>query len=143
MDLNLDTLKAKKAFSAAPVAVDIEWKGNTFTTYIRSLSYQTAMGTINAMNGADPIASRIAASICHRDGTPVFRIADITGEVVLPPDWAEGDPMPESKGALDPDLAMILLAKIGEVQRVGKPETSMPPTNSGANSSSTGSVAAQ
>lgn len=143
MDLNLDTLKAKKAFSAAPVPVEIEWKGNTFTTYIRSLSYQTAMGTINAMNGADPIASRIAASICDAQGKPVFKVADITGEVVLPPDWVEGDPLPEGKGALDPDLAMMLLAKIGEVQRVGKPETSTPPMNSSASLSSTESAEPQ
>lgn len=140
MELSLNNLRASKAFSAKPVEVEIEWDGKVFTTFIRSLSYQTAMGTINAMNGADPVASRIAASLCDAQGKAIMTVADITGEVLLPPDWEEGDPLPESKGALDPDLAMILLAKIGEVQKVGKANPSTPPTSLSANSSSTESV---
>lgn len=143
MELNIGTLRANKAFSAAPVKVEIEWNGSTFETYVRPLSYQTAVGTLNSMNGADPIASRIASSICDAQGKPVFKVSDITGEVALPADWKEGDPLPESRGALDPDLAMMLLAKIGEVQMVGKTPPSTPPTNSGANSSLTESAEPQ
>ncbi|MEF9671939.1 phage tail assembly chaperone family protein, TAC [Pseudomonas sp. PCH446] len=58
--------------------------------------------------GADPLACRIASSICDAEGKAVFSVADITGEA---------DP---EKGALDPDLTNLLLIAIGEVQNAGK-----------------------
>lgn len=73
------------------------------------------------MNGADPVACRIAASICDEFGVPVFTVADITGEVPKPADWKEDDPLPESRGSLDPDLTHALLVVIGEVQKLAKP----------------------
>jgi len=65
-------------------------------------------GRFAAHRGADPLASRIASSICDAEGKPVFTVADITGEA---------DP---EKGALDPDLTNLLLIAIGEVQSAGK-----------------------
>lgn len=121
MKLSIASLAQSNAFSAKPVEKQIEWNGHTMTTYVRHLSYQTAVGQLHSMNGADPVASRIAASICDEMGTPVFTIADITGEVHLPKGWKEGDPIPESRGSLDPDLTNALLVAIGDVQKLGKP----------------------
>lgn len=120
MKLSIATLTQSNAFSAKPVEREIVWKGQTMTTYVRHLSYQTAMGNINAANGADVIASRIAASICDEFGVAVFTVQDITGEVKLPHGWKEGDELPESKGSLDPELTEQLLAAIGDVQKLGK-----------------------
>lgn len=117
MKLSIATLKEANAFSSRPVEKVITWKGREMTTYVRHLSYQTAVGQLNGMNGADPIASRIAASICDEIGNPVFTVQDITGEVVMPAGWKDGDPLPESRGGLDPELTMLLLAAIGEVQK--------------------------
>lgn len=123
MKLTLASLTQSGAFSAKPVEKQIEWKGSKMTTYIRHLSYQTAVGQLHSMNGADPVASRIAASICDELGNAVFSIADITGEVHLPAGWKEGDALPEARGGLDPELTNILLAAIGEVQGLGKPKS--------------------
>jgi len=119
--LSIATLTQSNAFSNKPVEKQITWNGNTMTTYVRHLSYQTAVGGLTAMNGADPVACRIAASICDEFGAPVFTVADITGEVPKPADWKDGDPLPESRGSLDPDLTHALLVAIGEVQKLAKP----------------------
>lgn len=121
MKLSIATLTQNSAFSSKPVEKQIEWKGHTMTTYVRHLSYQTAVGNILAANGAEAIAARIAASICDEFGAPVFKVSDITGEVSLPVGWKEGDELPESRGGLDPDLTNMLLKAIGEVQQLGKP----------------------
>lgn len=121
MKLSIATLTQSNAFSNKPVEKQITWNGNTMTTYVRHLSYQTAVGGLTAMNGADPVACRIAASICDEFGAPVFTVADITGEVPKPADWKDGDPLPESRGSLDPDLTHALLVAIGEVQKLAKP----------------------
>lgn len=121
MKLSIATLTKSNAFSAKPVEKQIVWKGETMTTYVRHLSYQTAVGQLHSINGADPVACRIAASICDELGNPVFTVADITGEVQLPEGWKEGDPLPESRGSLDPDLTNLLLIAIGDVQRAVKP----------------------
>jgi len=118
--LSIATLTESAAFSDKPVEKQIVWKGHTMTTYIRRLSYQTAMAQIHGMNGADYCAARIAGSICDELGRPVFTIAQVTGEVELPRGWKEGDPLPESPGGLDPDLTLVLLAAIGEVQNAPK-----------------------
>ncbi|RRW54810.1 phage tail protein [Pseudomonas fulva] len=104
MELSISNLKKSNAFTARPVAKDLEWNGKKFTCYVRPLSYQTAVGDIAAHRGADPLACRIASSICDADGKAVFTVSDITGEA---------DP---EKGALDPDLTNLLLIAIGEVQ---------------------------
>jgi hypothetical protein len=120
--LSIATLKENNAFSAKPVEVQFEWKGETITTYVRHLSYQTAVGDIKAVNGGDIYANRIAASICDEDGKPVFTVADVTGEPVYGRD-AEGKTVlvsdPE-RGGLDPELTNLLLIEIGKVQNLGK-----------------------
>lgn len=109
MKLSIATLTEKKAFSAKPVEVEFEWKGEKVTTYVRPLSYHTAIGDIRTSNGkGDIYANRIAASICNEEGTPVFTVADITGEA------------DEERGGLDPELTSLLLIEIGKVQNLGK-----------------------
>lgn len=120
MELTLKSLAEAKAFTSKPVAKEIVWNGHTFTTYVRPLSYQTAVGDIAAVGGGDPLACRIAASICDEHGKQVFKVSDITGEVALPKDWKDGDPVPESPGALDAGLTNKLLIAIGEVQSAKK-----------------------
>lgn len=123
MKLSIATLTQSNAFSAKPVERQIEWKGETITTYVRHLSYQTAVGDMLSKTGSDFVASRIASSICDEFGAPVFTVQDITGEVKLPPNWKEGDEIPESRGSLDPELTQQLLAIIGDVQKLGKQES--------------------
>lgn len=119
MKLSLATLKQSNAFSAKPVEKVIEWNGHTMTTYIRHLSYQTAVADM--LNGsADPIAARIASSVCDEAGNPVLTVADITGQVVKPADWKEGDAVPEGTGGLDVGLTQKLLLAISEVQNPAK-----------------------
>ena len=112
MDLSIESLKKSKAFTSLPVEKIITWecggKTHKFTTYVRPLSYQTAVGDISARNGGDPLAARIASSICDKEGAPVFTVADLTGQ---------NDP---ERGALDPMLTQLLLVAISEVQNLGK-----------------------
>lgn len=127
MKLSIATLNAKKAFSAKPVEMEIKWGEETFTTFVRPLSYQTAIGDITAINKGDILAHRIASSICDEEGKAVFTVADITGEPVYgPPEVAGGEPVllsdPE-RGALDPALTTALLVAIGKVQNAGKPKS--------------------
>lgn len=122
MKLSIATLTENKAFSGKPVEVEFEWKGEKVTTYIRQLSYQTAVGDIRSANGGDVYANRIAASICDEEGKPVFTVADITGEPVYGRD-AEGKVVLQSdpeRGPLDPELTNLLLIEIGKVQKLGK-----------------------
>ncbi|MFP3367702.1 phage tail assembly chaperone family protein, TAC, partial [Pseudoalteromonas sp. SIMBA_148] len=52
-----------------------------FTVFIKPLSYRTAVSEITASQASkDPLAARIANSICDKSGAPVFSIEDITGE---------------------------------------------------------------
>lgn len=116
MDLSIANLTKSKAFTSKPVEKDIEWvkDGVThkFTTYVRPLSYQTAIGDINARNGVDFLASRIASSLCDKDGNAVFTVADLTGQ---------DDP---ERGAIDPMLTQLFLVAISEVQNQGKTQAS-------------------
>lgn len=113
MSMTLDSLKAAGAFTGAPVEKEITWKHNgqdvTMTTYVRPLSYRSAVSDITAMaKGGDAVAGRIAASIVDEHGNPVFTPEDITGEA---------DP---DRGPLDGNLTMALLQAIAEVNDLGK-----------------------
>lgn len=116
MDLNLDSLKEIGSFTGAPVKKEITWKQGdkdfTASVYVRFLSYHSAKNDVLSISGkSDRLAGRIAACICDADGKPVFTPEDITGEA---------DP---SRGALDGNLTMALLAAIGEVNGLGgKPQ---------------------
>ena len=113
MHLSIDSLREVGAFTGAPVEKEITWKQGdkqfTATVFVRPLSYLSAKSDLLAMGGkADPVAGRIAASICDAEGKPVFAPEDITGEA---------DP---DRGPLDGNLTMALLQAIGEVNGMGK-----------------------
>lgn len=112
-NLTIATLTSMGAFTGAPVEREIKWKlgetEHTATVYVRPLSYLSAKSDVMSITGkGDALAGRIAASICDENGKPVFTEADITGEA---------DP---SRGPLDGNLTMALLAVIGEVNSLGK-----------------------
>lgn len=124
MELSLDTLKQSGSFTGAPVEREIKWKQGDqeliATVYVRPLSYLAAVSDLRAVNGkVDGIAGRIAASICDKQGKPVFAPEDITGEA---------DP---DRGALDGNLTMALLVVIGEVNGLGKAPNSESKKSSG------------
>lgn len=134
MKLTVEALKSAGAFTGRPVEKEISWKQGektlTATVYVRPMGYHTATSDVMALGGKiDGVAGRIAASICDEEGKPVFTVADITGEA---------DP---ERGSLDGQLTIALLVAIQEVNDLGKSTNSAPKTNSGANSSSTASVA--
>lgn len=113
MLMTLDNLKQAGAFTGAPVEKQIMWKQGEqkleATVFIRPLGYRTAVTDLAAARGTvDPVAGRIAASICDAEGKPVFTPGDITGEA---------DP---ERGALDGNLTMALLLAISEVNGAGK-----------------------
>jgi len=117
MNLSIDSLKEMGAFTGAPVEREITWKHGdddvTATVFVRPLSYSSAVADIvAAKNKTDPIAARIAHSICDQDGKAVFTPEDITGEA---------DP---DRGPLDGALSMALLQVIGEVNGMGKTKAS-------------------
>jgi hypothetical protein len=114
MQLNIENLKTIGAFTGAPVEKEIKWKQgeeeHTATVFIRPLSYKSTVSDLQAVNDKkDPVATRIACSVCDSSGVPIFTTDDITGDA---------DP---ERGALDGNLAMSLLAAIAEVNYLGKP----------------------
>ncbi|PPC64134.1 phage tail protein [Pantoea sp. ICBG 1758] len=133
MKLSLEELKKAGAFTGRPVEKQISWKQGdaelSATIFVRPMGYHTATSDVLAMGGkVDGVAGRIAASICDEEGKPVFTPADITGEA---------DP---ERGSLDGALTIALLVAIQEVNDLGKTSSSVPKTNSGANSSLTASA---
>jgi hypothetical protein len=127
MELTLDSLKSAKAFSSKPVRKTIEWNGHTFDTYVRPISFQTAMGDISSASegGAHILACRIASSLCDADGKAIMTPWDVTGEVVYSTPQKPGD-KPEviagnpEAGPMDGELVKKLLIAINEVQNAGK-----------------------
>ena len=119
------------AFTGPPVEREISWtlggEDYTATVFLRRLSYAAAIGEIQAYREkADALAVRIAASICDKDGVPIFTADDITGAA---------DP---DRGPLDAALTWALLTAINEVNGLGK---SMDSRSSGTSLSSPGSEA--
>lgn len=119
MELSLNALKSAKAFSAKPVKKTITWGEHTFDTYVRPISFQTAMGDIQSMHGTHFIACRIASSLCDADGKDIMTPYDITGEVVYDEKGEVTHGNPE-QGAMDGELVKRLLVAISEVQNMGK-----------------------
>lgn len=131
MKLSIDELQKAGSFSGAPVEKEVIWEqdGETFTatTYVRKMSYQTAVEDIRAVRTGEltVIAGRIASCICDEKGKPVFTVGDITGEA-----------NPE-RGPLNNNLTMALLGVIADVNGMGKPgKNSAKKTNSGTSLSS-------
>lgn len=114
MDLTVDNLKKINAFTGAPVKKSITWQGAngkeyTATVYVRTLSYISAVSDIRSMaQNKDLLPGRIAACICDKDGKPVFKPEDITGEA---------DP---ERGPLDENLGVALINVIAEVNGLGE-----------------------
>ena len=116
MILTIDSLKDMGAFTGAPVEREITWKQgateHTATVFVRMLSYKSAISDItSSVSDTDPIAGRIAASICDENGNAVFTVEDITGDA---------DP---DRGPLSGPLTIALLQAIGEVNGLGKTES--------------------
>lgn len=117
MNLNIESLQKAGAFTGAPIKKQIKWtqgdKELKADVYVRPLSYQSTVSHLSAINGkSDPVAGRIAASICDAEGKAVFTAEDITGEA---------DPQ---RGPLDGNLTMALLALIAEINSMGKMKSS-------------------
>lgn len=82
MDLNVENLKELGAFAGGPVQKRVTWTSindsgeeieNTAITYVRRASCATFEQEVKALsNNQEVIATRIASSICLKDGTPVF-----------------------------------------------------------------------
>lgn len=138
MNLTMDSLVAAGAFAPTQLVekqVSFESESGLveFTVYIKPLSYRSAVSEIMASHEAsDPLAVRIANSICDEKGNPVFTVGDITGE---------SDP---ERGELSGPLTIALLGAITEVSGLGKRKSlSAPKKSSGTNLSSTASAAKQ
>ena len=114
MELNINDLKDAGAFAGAPVEKEIEWKQDgkilKVTTYIRKLSYKSAVADMKLLAAGDIVAGRIATCICDKEGKAVFTVGDITGEA---------DP---ERGPLDHNLTVALLNAIAEVNGLVKTE---------------------
>lgn len=129
MKLSIKNLAEVGAFTGAPVEKTVTWKqgGEEFsaTVHVRLLGYQSAVSDLIAVAGKhDGVAGRIASCICDEHGQPIFTVGDITGDA---------DP---SRGALDGNLTLALLAAIGEVNAPGKNQSSPISTKSGTSSPS-------
>ncbi|MDH0745731.1 phage tail assembly chaperone family protein, TAC [Pseudomonas sp. GD03842] len=139
MDLTIQALAAAGAFAAPPVKKEITWHSNgkpqTATVYVAHESFISITQRWDAQHqGADITAQRIASCIVDKDGKPVFSLADVVGG-------------PETgHGPLCAELAIVLLAAIGEVNKVPEEvleKKSNPRKSSGTSSSSRGSAAAR
>ncbi len=117
MQLSIESLKEMGAFTGAPVERTITWRQRdqdmSAVVYVKPLAYNAAVADLQARAGkVDPVAARIAASICDVEGKAVFTPGDITGEA---------DP---DRGPLDGNLTVALLSVIGEVNSLGKTTSS-------------------
>jgi len=129
MKLNITTLQQAGSFTGRPVEKEVTWRQGedslTATVFVRPLGYRSAVSDVLASAGKqDGVAGRIASCICDEDGAPVFTVADITGDA---------DP---SRGALDGNLTMALMAVIQEVSNMGKTTPSPNSTKPGTKSPS-------
>lgn len=126
MQLTVENLRTAGGFTGGPVKRTVSWEFNGETVeaevWVRPMSYQTAVKDIAAYrNGGDVIAYRIAACICHEDGSPVFQLSDITGfnedgtPVMVKQDGEEVE-----RGPLNKDLADALMMVVSEVSGLGK-----------------------
>ncbi|SDI39752.1 phage tail assembly chaperone family protein, TAC [Pseudomonas abietaniphila] len=111
MDLSIASLQAAGAFIAPPVKKEITWHANgkaqTATVYVLQESFISLTQRWDAQDrGGDLAAQRIASCITNKDGVPVFTVDDIVGS-------AEA-----GHGPLCAELAIVLLAAIGDVNKV-------------------------
>lgn len=114
MNLTIENLQAAGAFTGAPVKKEIAWQNDEgvelqATVFVRRVGYSAALSDLTAARcKSDPVAGRIASSICDAEGKAVFTPGDITGEA---------DP---ERGPLHHALVMELMRVMGEVNGAGK-----------------------
>ena len=115
MDLSIQSLQAAGAFSPPPVKKDIVWhvagKPQKATIYIRQESFVELTERWKEQDkGADFLATRIAANILKKDGTPVFTVEDVVGSEAT------------GHGPLSAELTIVLLNSISEANGAGQAE---------------------
>lgn len=115
MDLSIQALTAAGAFSPPPVKKDITWhsagKPQKATIYIRQESFVELTERWKEQDkGADFLATRIAANVLKKDGTPVFTVADVVGTEEA------------GHGPLSAELTIVLLNAISEANGAGGAE---------------------
>jgi len=125
MTLSIASLQEMGAFTGAPVEKEITWKQgkktHKATVFVRPLAYHSAINDVLASRGkTDPVAGRIASSICDAEGGQVFTVTDITDGPLDPVELAKDPNSTKRLGALDGNLTVALLAVIGEVNSPGK-----------------------
>lgn len=139
MQLTVDSLRKSGGFAGGPVKREVEWQHNGETVsadvWIRPMSYHTAVNDLSAyQSGADIIAHRLALCVCHEDGSPVFRVSDITGvNDDGTPVMIKRDGGIEEQGPLNKELTDALMVLVSEVSGLGKTK----PSSAGKTSSGT------
>lgn len=130
MQLTVDSLNKAGGFTGGPVKKQVEWEFNgemvKADVWIRPMSYHTAVKDISAYRtGSDIIAQRLAMCVCHKDGSPVFLVSDITGynDDGTPVMVKDGDKDVE-RGPLSVSLSDALMALVSEVSGLGKTKAS-------------------
>ena len=130
MQLTIDSIKNAGGFSGAPVKREIEWsfEGETVRAdvWVRPMSYHTAVTDVATyQSGGDIVACRLAACVCHEDGSPVFQVSDITGinEEGEPIMVKNEDGKKVERGPLNKELSDALMTLVSEVSGLGKTKT--------------------
>lgn len=144
MQLTVDYLSKAGGFTGGPVKRQVTYHGVinpeavekgeppefgdvVADVWIRPMSYHTAVKDVSAyQSGADIVAHRLAACVCHEDGSPVFQVSDITGVN------DDGEPVmvkgPDGnlieRGPLNKTISDALMTLVSEVSGLGKTKAS-------------------
>lgn len=126
MQLTVDAIK-DSGFAGGLVEKTIEWvnpQGDELSaqTWIRPMSYHTSVNDAKAFQeGSSYLATRIARHVCMEDGSPVFRVEDITGiDAEGNPIMVKKDGKKVERGGICKSLNDALLSAINEVSGLGK-----------------------
>lgn len=123
MSLSLESLYQSGGFAGPPVKKEITFTAggqeHTGTVWVRRLSYQSAVGDIEAMETDGEIAAaRISNCIVDENGNRMYAEHDITGY------YKDGNPVLDDKGnprgGFIESLLHALWAAIAEVNDLGK-----------------------
>lgn len=127
MSLDLQSLHESGGFAGAPVRKEITFKnfyGEEITgqVWVRHLSYQSAVGDIQAIKtDGELAAARIASCIVDHRGEPLYQKHDITGV------YEDGTPVLDKdgqpRGGFVESLLHALWRAIAEVNALGKPQS--------------------
>lgn len=126
MELSLESLQQHGGFSGPPVKRTVEWQANgepvSAEVYIRPMSYAMVVDDHGSGKATgEIIAQRLARCVCHKDGSPVFRVSDITGyNEDGTPVTAKVNGEKVERGPLNRDLTEALAALVMEVSGLGK-----------------------